>query len=109
MRQRLKAHQSEESCAVCHREIDPLGFVLENFDPIGRWREHYPVYTSGTESEERRSASGGKIEVDSSGVLPDGTQLHDVHRFKATSFRRSDAASEVCFRKNAHLRGRGEK
>ena len=39
----LAAHRSDASCASCHRRIDPLGFVLESFDPVGRWRTHYPV------------------------------------------------------------------
>jgi hypothetical protein len=37
-RQRLEAHRSKAECASCHARIDPLGFGLENFDPIGRWR-----------------------------------------------------------------------
>ena len=37
--ERLLAHQEEPQCASCHRKIDPIGFGLENFDAIGRWRE----------------------------------------------------------------------
>ncbi|QDT63619.1 DUF1588 domain-containing protein [Calycomorphotria hydatis] len=66
-RELLAAHTQEQSCAVCHRQIDPLGFMLENFDPVGRWREKWP----GTEAE-----------IDPSGVLPDGTQMQDVQDFK---------------------------
>lgn len=39
--QRLAAHRRDASCASCHTRIDPLGFALENFDAIGRWRERY--------------------------------------------------------------------
>ena len=42
LRQRLTAHQTNASCAACHARIDPLGFVLENYDAVGRWREKYP-------------------------------------------------------------------
>ena len=42
LRQRLAAHQTNASCAACHARIDPLGFVLENYDAVGRWREKYP-------------------------------------------------------------------
>ncbi len=40
MRERLAAHRSNPACANCHRTIDPVGFALENFDALGRWREH---------------------------------------------------------------------
>ena len=39
-RARLEQHRSNPVCATCHAKIDPLGFALENFGPIGRWREH---------------------------------------------------------------------
>ncbi|TWT47900.1 hypothetical protein KOR42_40980 [Thalassoglobus neptunius] len=77
-KERLAAHMQEASCASCHREIDPLGFVLENFDPVGRWRTSYPVYTE----------TGGKVrttnglEVDASGTLPDGSPLSNVSDLK---------------------------
>ena len=41
IRQQLDKHRSNPSCYDCHRKIDPLGFALENFDPIGGWRESY--------------------------------------------------------------------
>jgi hypothetical protein len=49
-RQRLEKHRSDASCASCHAKMDPLGFGLENFDPIGRWRTQVadqPVDASG--------------------------------------------------------------
>jgi hypothetical protein len=39
VRERLLAHQEIESCAACHRTIDPYGLALENFNVIGQWRE----------------------------------------------------------------------
>jgi hypothetical protein len=62
MRQRMEEHRASPQCAVCHRLMDPLGFALENFDGIGRWRD--------SASEEGTGA------IDSSGVLPDGTQFN---------------------------------
>jgi hypothetical protein len=59
MRQRMEEHRASPQCAVCHKMMDPLGFALENFDGIGRWRD--------TASEEGAGA------IDASGVLPDGT------------------------------------
>src|SRR5215467_9393161 len=56
MRQRMEEHRVSPQCAVCHRIMDPIGFALENFDGLGKWRD--------TEGEEV---------IDPSGVLPDGT------------------------------------
>ncbi|MDF1814869.1 MAG: DUF1588 domain-containing protein [Verrucomicrobiales bacterium] len=62
VRDLLDAHRSDESCARCHRKIDPIGYVLENFDPVGRWRTHYPDYSNG-------KAQQG-IKIDTSGKFP---------------------------------------
>jgi hypothetical protein len=66
-RELLAAHTTEESCATCHQRIDPVGFVLENYDPVGRWREQWPK---------------GAGKIDPTGVLPDGTPIKDVVDFK---------------------------
>ena len=39
MRERLAQHRNSPACASCHRTIDPVGFALENFDALGRWRD----------------------------------------------------------------------
>ncbi len=57
-RQRLERHRGKPQCASCHSRMDPIGFGLENFDAIGRWR----------------SEMGGKP-VDSSGELADGSKF----------------------------------
>ncbi|MFK7818614.1 MAG: DUF1592 domain-containing protein [Planctomycetaceae bacterium] len=41
LRERLASHRERADCRGCHEQIDPLGFALENFDPIGNWREQY--------------------------------------------------------------------
>ncbi|MSO21367.1 MAG: DUF1592 domain-containing protein [Acidobacteria bacterium] len=56
MRQQMEQHRANPACASCHRVMDPLGFALENFDAVGKWRT---------------SDSGGPI--DPTGTLPDGT------------------------------------
>jgi hypothetical protein len=51
LRQQLELHRTQPECAACHDRMDPLGFGLENFDVLGRWREYergFPVETSGT-------------------------------------------------------------
>jgi hypothetical protein len=91
MREQMQAHTTDPICARCHDRIDPLGFVMENFDPIGRWRENYPIYTDPMdgsvplESEfYANKSSGGRWgpQVDASGILPDGTPLGDVTDLK---------------------------
>jgi hypothetical protein len=55
VRQQLEKHRSNALCASCHSKMDPLGFGLENYDAIGRWR-----------------TLDGKLPIDSAGVLPNG-------------------------------------
>jgi len=62
MRQRMEEHRASPQCAVCHRLMDPIGFALENYDGIGRWRNSVDDAGAGT--------------IDSSGVLPDGTEFN---------------------------------
>lgn len=66
VRQRLEAHRRDVSCQNCHSRIDPLGFALEQFDPIGRWREKY---TDGNP-------------IDTTGVLSDGAAIQGVEGLK---------------------------
>jgi hypothetical protein len=47
IRERLAKHSTDRACAECHRKIDPLGFSLEAFDPVGRWRSTYPKPKKG--------------------------------------------------------------
>ena len=58
MRQQLEKHRENATCASCHSRMDPLGFGLENYDAIGRWR-----------------TKDGNFPVDSSGTLPDGRKF----------------------------------
>jgi hypothetical protein len=58
VRRQMEQHASNPGCAPCHAGMDPLGFALENFDAIGRWR-----------------AAAANVPIDSSGVLPDGTRF----------------------------------
>ncbi|MDA0347593.1 MAG: DUF1592 domain-containing protein [Verrucomicrobia bacterium] len=74
----LAAHMAEESCAGCHKKIDPVGFVLESFDPVGRWRTEYP---SQRTSNKKEKAIGLPVETD--GRLTDGTVLNDITDLKA--------------------------
>ncbi len=79
IRELLSRHQADAACAQCHRRIDPLGFALENFDPVGRWRDHYPVYRK---QKNGRVSSENGPEVDARGELPDGTKIRDITDLK---------------------------
>jgi mono/diheme cytochrome c family protein len=51
MRQQLEQHRTNPACASCHTRMDAIGFALENYDAIGRWRTHdgkFPIDPSGT-------------------------------------------------------------
>ena len=54
----MEVHRQDPNCAVCHARMDTLGFGLENFDAVGRWRDR-----------------DGPHPVDSDGVLPDGRRF----------------------------------
>lgn len=70
IREKLEKHRQDVTCNVCHRKIDPMGFALENFDPIGRWRDRY--------------AKNGKkaARIDSTGTLPSGEAYEDFAQYK---------------------------
>ena len=61
VRERLAEHRANPACASCHNPMDPLGFALENYDAVGRWR----------------TADGGEL-IDPSGELADGTHVAGV-------------------------------
>ncbi|MEP3482071.1 MAG: DUF1588 domain-containing protein [Fuerstiella sp.] len=83
VKERLAAHMSEDTCASCHAEIDPIGFVLENFDPVGRWRSHYPVYQTIQKGKRQKVVRKDGLMVDAAGVLPDGTPLSSISDLKS--------------------------
>ena len=60
LRERFEAHRKREDCAGCHRQIDPLGFALENYDPTGIWREKYE---NGREVDPSGELFGEKFET----------------------------------------------
>ena len=78
IRELLTRHQADPGCASCHSKIDPPGFALENFDPIGRWRTSYPIYEMKGEKVVKRDG----LAVDATGQLADGTQLENVTDLK---------------------------
>ena len=82
-RELLSKHTAVASCASCHKKIDPLGFLFENFDPVGRWRSTWPK---------------SKKTIDSTVVLEDGTKIKGVRDFKRYMLKNIDVFS-VCLSK----------
>lgn len=88
IRELLKKHRADASCASCHKKIDPPGFALESFDVMGRWRENYRSLTQGSKRIEGEGRSGNEFvhyigkEVDASGVTPGGGHFDDILQFK---------------------------
>ena len=58
LREKLKAHMRNPACASCHSRIDPLGFPLERYDAVGRWRDRYH---DGKPVEDTGAMAGGEI------------------------------------------------
>ncbi|MBN8422684.1 MAG: DUF1585 domain-containing protein, partial [Verrucomicrobia bacterium] len=74
LRQRTELHRTNIVCANCHKILDPIGFGLENFDAIGRWRD--------------QDDTGGPI--DAAGELPGGKHFSTPAQLKAILALRKD-------------------
>jgi len=73
LRDRLEQHRKNPVCASCHKIMDPIGFSLENFDMIGKWRD-----------------SDGGVAVNPTGVLVDGTPIQGAADMRKALLSRSD-------------------
>ena len=73
LRQRMEQHRKNPVCASCHQVMDPLGFALENFNPLGEWR-----------------TTDAGIPVDAAGEMPDGVPFDGVTGLRAALLARSD-------------------
>jgi len=72
IRDQLSKHRESTTCYECHRKIDPPGFALENYDPIGGWRSRYP----------KGNNPNGGPPIDASGELASGEAFGGVEEFK---------------------------
>ena len=70
LRQSMEQHRSNPTCATCHRTLDPMGFILENFDGVGAWRT--------------REAGGP---IDATGELSDGTKVNGIGELRRALMR----------------------
>jgi hypothetical protein len=79
LRERMEQHRKSPVCATCHRIMDPLGFALENFDGIGRWR----------------TSSEAGTPLDTSGAFPDGTKFDGPTGLRRLLLRRPEVFVET--------------
>ena len=78
LREQLEKHRASTACAVCHSRLDPLGFSLENFDGVGRFR-----------------ALDGGSPIDASGTMPNGSTVSGPEGLKKVILERQDQFVEV--------------
>jgi hypothetical protein len=82
MRERLKMHSTDPSCASCHKMFEPMGLAMENFDAVGQWR---------------MTEVGSPI--DSVGIITDGTRIDGIKGLRDLSMRKRDVFAEVVIEK----------
>jgi hypothetical protein len=90
LRERLELHRASPDCAGCHSKMDPIGFALENFDAIGRWRD-----------------LDGKFAIDPSGTLPGGVEINGADDLKKELASREDFLNTLSERMLTYALGRG--
>ncbi len=91
VRERLEEHRANPVCASCHARMDPLGFALENFDAVGKWRDT----DAGTP-------------IDASGVLPNGVTFDGLPALRDVLFeRRGEFVATVTEKLLTYALGRG--
>ena len=83
IREQLNKHRSDSTCADCHQKIDPVGFALEFFDPIGGFRTRYP------------GRGRNSLKVDGFGKLPSGETFRSERDLKALLIQRRDQFSRT--------------
>jgi hypothetical protein len=73
LRDAMIRHRANPACAGCHARMDPIGFAMENFDAIGRWRDQ-----------------DGEQPIDATGVLPEGTAIEGIAGLKQELLRQPE-------------------
>jgi len=91
LRERMEKHRTNPACASCHQRMDPLGFALENFDAVGKWR----------------TTSDGAA-IDPAAAFPDGTRFDGIAGLRTIlSDRREDFVRTLTGKLLAYAVGRG--
>jgi hypothetical protein len=87
IRQQLDKHRTLPACATCHVHIDPPGFALENFDPIGGWRDYYRASTRTKAGVVKLPGYTGRPfyrgpDVETGGQTHDGRKFRDIDEYR---------------------------
>lgn len=96
IREQLDKHKNVAVCSQCHRQIDPPGFALENYDVVGGWRERYRVKQGGQGNDyvELANYPGRRVwlakPVDARGETDDGQSFADIDEYKSLLLRDQD-------------------
>ncbi|MFG0267401.1 MAG: DUF1592 domain-containing protein [Rhodopirellula sp. JB055] len=103
LRQLLDQHRNEDTCRSCHALIDPPGFALESFNPIGGWRDRYRSLGEGERVDlrvnNRRVQYRLGLPVDSSGTLPSGESFGGFEAFRECLLKDPDQLARSLFTK----------
>ena len=92
VREQLERHRANPVCAACHRNIDPVGFALENFDAVGQWR----------------TATREGLAIDAAGVLSDGSKVDSPSALRQALLARPDVfAGTITEKMLIYALGRG--
>lgn len=102
IREQLAKHRSVAACADCHAKIDPWGFALEFYDPIGGFREHYPIIRADGKISDRHGQR-----VDGSAKLPGGEFIRNERELRKELVDRRDQFTSNLLKKFlTHATGR---
>lgn len=93
IRAQLDKHRADESCARCHVRIDPPGFALEVFDPIGGNRDRYRSVGEGEKVKDQRYKLGPKVEAN--GEMPDGRTFANYIEFRQQLLANKDRVAQA--------------
>ena len=98
----VEMHQRKAQCASCHRKLDPIGFGLENFDLLGRWRDLEVVGNIGKKAGKKSE----KIPVRAEGRFPNQREFGNFEEFPGRAAGTEGPARAVDHRGLARLRTR---
>lgn len=103
LRELLDKHRDLVSCKACHEKIDPAGFALEVFNPIGGYRERYRSIGEGEKVDKEILGRNVRYrlgpEVDASGQFPDGHEFADYREFRDHLAQQKELLAKTLFEK----------
>ena len=92
VRDQVRKHKEVPQCASCHEKIDPIGFGLENFDYLGKWRTQEVLGKIETDKRKKKKSKKEpkKVKINSSGFLSKSEKFDDFEGLKKALYKRKD-------------------